>query len=189
MERGISVDKKPRAGKGTFEKPVNISMEDIQGGKLDKLFKGAEDIKFDVPIPQNKRSAVEEMYAKYPEIKDIIESGGDATIEVDVDEFVAEELTARDIKQRMDEKHDRRKMIAERNIRNFIAVVNKVARNEMLDPKHVNAVVNAKVAELSDETNALAGMMENPRIILDQIVPEAIEQIKALEEADGHNTH
>ncbi len=188
MERNTLVDE-PREGKGTFEKPVNISMEDLQGGKLDKLFKGAESIKFDVPVSENKKGAVEEMYAKYPEIKDIIESGSDATIEVDVDEFVAEELTAKDIKQRMDEKHDRRKMIAERNIRNFVAVVNKIARNEMLDPKHVNSVIHAKVAELSDETNATAGIMENPQFILDTIVPEAIEQIKALEEADGHNTH
>lgn len=187
MERNASIDKEPVARKGAFEKPVNISLEDLQGDKLDKLFKSTENVEFDVP--QNKRSAVEEIYKEYPEIQEIIESADKVTIAADIDEAVAEELATKDIAQRAKEEKERRKSIAERNVRNFIAVVNKIARNEMLDPKHVKTVVDAKVAELSDETNALAGMMENPRIILDKIVPEAIERIKALEEADGHNTH
>lgn len=183
----MSVDKGPIAGKGTFEKPVNITLEDLQSGKLDQLFKGAENVEFDVP--QNKRNAVEEIYKKYPEIQDIIESTDGAAVITDVDEAVAEEMATKDIQQRMMEESNHRKSIAERNIRNFVEVINKIARREMLDPKHVHAVVDAKVAELSDETNNMASIMEDPRIILDKIVPEAIEQIRALEEADGHNTH
>lgn len=136
-----------------------------------------------------KESSENVLYAQYPEIRKIVETTSDADVNIEIDERMAKEAAQTEMEVRMKREQIRRDVIKARNIRNFKEVVRMITRNEMLDPKHAQTVVNAVVAELNDESSSLAGMMEDPRIILDKIVPDAIEEIRSMEKADGHYTH
>ena len=109
---------------------------------------------------------------------------GDTEIEFDVDAKKIDAEVETGIQAQLNAEKEKRDGIRERNIRNFKKLVSDKAAFEMLKKDNVEAVVNNTVAELMNEDNSLAGMMEDPRIVTDQLVPDAMEKIRAMEEMD-----
>ncbi|PID51939.1 MAG: hypothetical protein CR972_04525 [Candidatus Moraniibacteriota bacterium] len=160
--------------------------------EVDKIF---GDLDESVEFEDSSKKVIESeskeniFLAQNPEIRKVIEEVSDIELQTDVDEKKVTEQVQIALEDKMKAEAERREKIKNRNIRNFKETVRSIAKNKMFSKRNTEMVIASIVKELEDESNNLAKIMEDPRMIVDNIVPDAIEKIEAMEELDNNTTH
>lgn len=173
--------------KNTFEKKDDIATLNFEDSasveeNLDEYFGDVdlENIQFEDATSTQKMVSKENLLlAQYPEIRKLIEETSDVDVDIDVNEDMAKMQVDNDLEERAQRAKLHREKICARNIQNFKEIVHIIAKREILDPAYTEEVIQSTVDTLMDDDN---DVMEDPRIILDKIVPEAIDKIRAHEE-------
>lgn len=166
---------------------ITLSLENLEAD-LEKHFNDVdlENIKFEEKkLEQSPVSKENLLLAQYPEIRKLIEETSDIDIDLERDDAADQLQSKSNIEKQTQRVQLHREKIRDRNVKNFTESMRIIAKRDMLDPDYTEEVIQSTINELMDENNPLAGMLEDPRVILDKIVPDAIEKIQAMEEMDA----